>query len=310
LILLFVIVGFIAGALAVMAWTERERRQAEAAPQAARKAGDPGSQSVPRPDRVRILRDPKSQALVVEWNGQPVSDVESRFKAEAMVREWLAALATTGPVEGAAPASGNPDAGMEGSDFQAAASEQLVPAEIFDLPFPDPAAEDLLTWQPPEPASAAAGRAVWTPADSPGFTNPFSAEAPAEITPLEQAFPEPPAPQAAPSAPVFSSASPAVPIASPPGKPADPAAGKKSARPKAPASIVTQINDILQEQLAGTPQELRGIRLAEDASQAVTVWVGVDHFDGIDAVKDPEVRGLIRNAVAEWERRNEAGARR
>jgi len=76
-------------------------------------------------------------------------------------------------------------------------------------------------------------------------------------------------------------------------------------KPPAQASIVAQINDILQEMLESGSTKATGIRLAEDASRGVTVWVGLDHYNSIDSVADPEALALIRAAVAEWERRME-----
>ena len=70
-----------------------------------------------------------------------------------------------------------------------------------------------------------------------------------------------------------------------------------------PQSIVEQVNDILKEIVAGTPMEARMIRLSEDPRQGVVVWVGSDHFEGVEAVPDPAVKAVLREAGAEWERR-------
>jgi hypothetical protein len=90
---------------------------------------------------------------------------------------------------------------------------------------------------------------------------------------------------------------------SPPGtSPLIQPAAKTSPPPKAPAkSIVMQINDILQDNVVGTDYEKRGIRLIELPNRGVAVQVGVDHFQDIDAVPEPEIRSLIRAAVSEWE---------
>lgn len=82
-----------------------------------------------------------------------------------------------------------------------------------------------------------------------------------------------------------------------------PAEGKQ---PAAPASIVAQIDEVLQEMLESSAMKSKGIRLVEDPRDGVTVWVGLQHFNGIDSVTDPEALALIRTAVAEWERRAEA----
>jgi hypothetical protein len=75
--------------------------------------------------------------------------------------------------------------------------------------------------------------------------------------------------------------------------------------PDRPLSIVEQVNDILKEIVAGTPMEERKIRLSEDPRQGVVVWVGAEHYNGVDMVPDPEVKAVLRQAGAEWERRSD-----
>ncbi len=72
-----------------------------------------------------------------------------------------------------------------------------------------------------------------------------------------------------------------------------------------PLSIVDQINDILQETIQDTPLAGRMIRLVEDPREGVVVWIGLEHFPGVDAVPDPEVKAALRKAANEWERRTE-----
>lgn len=72
-----------------------------------------------------------------------------------------------------------------------------------------------------------------------------------------------------------------------------------------PTSIVEQIDAILQEMVRDTPLFMRGIRLVEDSRHGVIAWVGIEHYEGIDAVPYPEIQQVIRRAVAEWERRTE-----
>lgn len=76
----------------------------------------------------------------------------------------------------------------------------------------------------------------------------------------------------------------------------------KEDRPAAPAnSIVAQIDSILQERLAGTHLEERGVFLAQSPEGGVAVYVGLTRYNGIDDVPDPEIKAAIRAAIAEWE---------
>jgi hypothetical protein len=69
-------------------------------------------------------------------------------------------------------------------------------------------------------------------------------------------------------------------------------------------SITAQIDEILQERLVGTPLDQRGIRLLDSPDGGVVVFVGIENYDGVDAVPDEEVRRAIRAAVTEWEQRS------
>jgi hypothetical protein len=71
----------------------------------------------------------------------------------------------------------------------------------------------------------------------------------------------------------------------------------------APLSIVAQIDHILQDGLAGTSLAGRGIHLQESPEGGVIVWVGLQRFEGIDAILDPEVKAAIRQAVEAWEKK-------
>lgn len=73
-------------------------------------------------------------------------------------------------------------------------------------------------------------------------------------------------------------------------------------------SIVAQIDAILQQKLADPalmPSQLnsRAIRLMELPGKGMVVMVGLDRYDSVEAVPDPEIRGLIHACVAEWEAR-------
>jgi len=98
---------------------------------------------------------------------------------------------------------------------------------------------------------------------------------------------------------------PAMPAA-PADEPAVPAEAANAAVPSRPQTIVEQIDDILQEIIKkDTSLSARAIRLLEDPREGVVVWVGIEHFNGVDTVPYPEVKAVLRQAAAEWERRTE-----
>ncbi len=67
------------------------------------------------------------------------------------------------------------------------------------------------------------------------------------------------------------------------------------------ASIPDQINTILQEMIAGTRLEKRGISMAEWPNRGAVFIVGVDVYEDIHKIPDPDVRVAIRDAVKKWE---------
>ncbi len=67
-------------------------------------------------------------------------------------------------------------------------------------------------------------------------------------------------------------------------------------------SIVMQIEDILQDLISSGPLASQGVHLSEDLTKGVIVTVGSEKYEGIDAVPDPEIKSVIRAAVAEWEK--------
>ena len=93
----------------------------------------------------------------------------------------------------------------------------------------------------------------------------------------------------------------------------NPIASKTSAvakedRPSAPASsIVGQIDSILQEHLAGTPLEERGVFLVQSPDGGVMVYVGLTKYMRIDDVPDTEIKAAIRAAITEWENKYTPG---
>ncbi|TET98886.1 MAG: hypothetical protein E3J30_05880 [Anaerolineales bacterium] len=67
-----------------------------------------------------------------------------------------------------------------------------------------------------------------------------------------------------------------------------------------PASMIEQINAILQEKIDSSGRSHLGVRLLESPSGAARVLIGVQSYDLAD-VPDEDVRQLIQEAVAIWE---------
>lgn len=134
---------------------------------------------------------------------------------------------------------------------------------------------------------------------APAAPTPISASRPSLRDALKRASaPPPPEP---PPARVPS------PVAPPPLPAAPSSPASKEEKPAAPLSIVAQIDEILQARLAFTPLANRAIRLQESPDGGVIVWVGLQKFNGVDEVADPEIQAVIRAAIAEWEKKHSLG---
>lgn len=68
-----------------------------------------------------------------------------------------------------------------------------------------------------------------------------------------------------------------------------------------PKTIAGQISVIIEKMLVTSPIKEKGIKLIENEHQGVDVWIGLEKFDGIDAIPYPDVKQLIHEAVAQWE---------
>jgi hypothetical protein len=90
--------------------------------------------------------------------------------------------------------------------------------------------------------------------------------------------------------------------------PVIPAVAAAQADEPAPArSMVGQIDDILQRNIAGTPLASRGIKLMDVPGGGVTVFVGLDRYSSVGDVTDPEVQAALRAAIATWEKKYTPG---
>jgi hypothetical protein len=67
-----------------------------------------------------------------------------------------------------------------------------------------------------------------------------------------------------------------------------------------PSSMIEQINDILQERIESSGRSDLAVRLVEGTAGTARVLIGVNSYDIAD-VPNPEIKALIREAVATWE---------
>lgn len=74
-------------------------------------------------------------------------------------------------------------------------------------------------------------------------------------------------------------------------------------KPDATKSLAQQVDEILQEKLAGSPLRDKGIRLLDVPGKGLVVMVGMEKYDGVDAVPDEQVKAVLRSAVDDWARR-------
>jgi hypothetical protein len=115
--------------------------------------------------------------------------------------------------------------------------------------------------------------------------------------------PQPAAPQPLPAAPVATP----VPQAAPKPIAPVPVVLTKKDEPAAPATMVGQIEAILQTHLANSPLANRGIRLVEAPGGTVIVMDGMNKYGSVGEVPDPQVQAVIRAAIAEWEKKYTPG---
>jgi hypothetical protein len=216
------IVGFIAGVLVTLLWSEKEKKIANGTASA-----EPAVDKS-RVEVARIWRDKKTGNLLTEIDGKVYKDEGELSKTQRTELKYTA-MSWAGWV------LGNEETPAPGPEVKPAAA---APAAVIAQPAP----------LPPVPA-------------------PPPVRAPAEDAKTDKG-------------------------------------GNKKGKaeePPRPKTMVEQIDEILAEQIKGSPLENRGLRIVQN-NVGVTVWVGLDHYDGIDSVTDPEIKAAVRRAVETWEK--------
>ncbi len=66
-------------------------------------------------------------------------------------------------------------------------------------------------------------------------------------------------------------------------------------------SVVDEVNEILQNKLHGSPLAGKGIHLMENHNKEIRFWVGLESYNDVAEIPDPEIRRMINEAVREWE---------
>jgi hypothetical protein len=66
-------------------------------------------------------------------------------------------------------------------------------------------------------------------------------------------------------------------------------------------SVIDEVNEILQKKLHGSPLAGKGIHLMENHNKEIRFWVGLNSYNDVDEIPDPEVRQIIDESVREWE---------
>ncbi len=70
-------------------------------------------------------------------------------------------------------------------------------------------------------------------------------------------------------------------------------------------SVIDEVNEILQKKLHGSPLAGKGIHLMENHNKEIRFWVGLNSYNDVEEIPDPEVRQIIDESVREWEKSRE-----
>jgi hypothetical protein len=125
-------------------------------------------------------------------------------------------------------------------------------------------------------------------------------QAPAMPAPAPR--PAMPAPRPAPMTAFAAPAAPAAETLAPDGTPKT-LINPDDKKVMASLGMIAQIDAILQWRLATSTFARRGIRVTESPEGGVHVEVGLEKFEAVDDVTDPEVKAFIKASIAEWEKK-------
>lgn len=75
-------------------------------------------------------------------------------------------------------------------------------------------------------------------------------------------------------------------------------------KPETSTSIAAQVDEILQKKLESLNMKDRAIRLMELPGKGMVVLIGLNQYNDVSAVPDPEIQQLIRACVKEWEQKS------
>ena len=70
-------------------------------------------------------------------------------------------------------------------------------------------------------------------------------------------------------------------------------------------SVIDEVNEILQKKLHGSPLAGKGIHLMENHNKEIRFWVGLNSYNDVEEIPDPDVRQIIDESVREWEKSRE-----
>jgi hypothetical protein len=241
----------------------------------------------------RLLRDMKTQNLVVEMDGKTFTAMSELSPAQqkrlgiisSVLAKWLslptpiAAQLSSDQSSSDQPSPAAMAVGMEAVVSAVTPEPAIQPAPVIQ---PVPAAEvdthgfnqqpDLNDWIPAE--------AVPTETTD-HHIPPFTVQTTPEVKPVSTDLPD--------------------------------VLGGILTPTQAPApvykSIAMQINDILQVRISGTPFERRGISVSDGPDHGVLVTLDGQKFPGVKDVPDDDVRNLIRSSVLEWEKQSKPSSK-